>query len=346
MLITAIGSGGLGEQTLKALRLVSRDKYKLFGTDVVDCYANRELVENWYKVPKANASDYLEKIKKICRELDIHVLIPGSEAELKVISNARSYFDEHKIFLPINNKELIELCMDKTSLNSKLKSFGFSVPKYIESFDRSHLKSIDFFPVIVKPRTGGSGSSNVFIAQSMKQLLALIDYLNASDSSVQFIIQEYVGRPDQEFTVGMLHDTEGVFINGIALKRDLTKSLSVRSSERNLTSREDLGEILVVSSGISQGVIGAFPEVTGKCQEIANALGSTGPLNIQCRFVDGEVIVFEINPRFSGTTSLRAIAGINEPELLIQSKFGAIANHHFVSENKIIERILIERLCN
>jgi len=28
--------------------------------------------------------------------------------------------------------------------------------------------------------------------------------------------------------------------------------------------------------------------------------------------------VFEINPRFSGTTSLRAIAGFNEPDVLIR----------------------------
>ena len=42
------------------------------------------------------------------------------------------------------------------------------------------------------------------------------------------------------------------------------------------------------------------------------------PINIQCRFVAGEVIPFEINPRFSGTTSLRALAGYNEPDVLVR----------------------------
>jgi carbamoyl-phosphate synthase large subunit len=30
------------------------------------------------------------------------------------------------------------------------------------------------------------------------------------------------------------------------------------------------------------------------------------------------VIPFEINPRFSGTTSLRALAGYNEPDVLVR----------------------------
>jgi carbamoyl-phosphate synthase large subunit len=39
---------------------------------------------------------------------------------------------------------------------------------------------------------------------------------------------------------------------------------------------------------------------------------------VQCRLVDGEVYVFEINPRFSGTTSLRAMVGYNEPDILLK----------------------------
>ena len=235
--------------------------------------------------------------------------------------------------------------MDKARLNNTLKSLGFLVPKYIETFERSKINKINFFPIILKPRTGGKGSSNVFIAQSPKQLIALADYLNISDKSSDFIIQEYTGTPEQEYTVGILHDKRGVFIDGITLKRDLTKSLSVRSKERNLTGQKILGEYLVVSSGVSQGVIGAFPKITNQCRKIADALGSTGPLNIQCRLIDGKVSVFEINPRFSGTTSLRAIAGLNEPDLLIQSKFGILPKMSNLNRSdKIIERVLIDML--
>jgi len=82
-----------------------------------------------------------------------------------------------------------------------------------------------------------------------------------------------------------------------------------------------LGSHLGISSGISQGEIGRFPSVTNQCKEIAAKLGATSAMNIQCRLVNGKVYVFEINPRFSGTTSLRAICGYNEPEILVRSHF-------------------------
>ena len=40
-------------------------------------------------------------------------------------------------------------------------------------------------------------------------------------------------------------------------------------------------------------------------------------MNIQGRYAHKKFYTFEINPRFSGTTYFRALAGINEPDLLI-----------------------------
>jgi carbamoyl-phosphate synthase large subunit len=152
----------------------------------------------------------------------------------------------------------------------------------------------------------------------MKELKALAIYLGLGIITSCFMIQEYVGTPDQEFTVGVLHDLEGRYFNAIAVKRHLKSGLSVRTSVENRTNRKELGPRLVISSGVSQGDIGRYGEVTAQCREIADRLGSRGPLNLQCRFVDGKVRVFEINPRFSGTTSLRAMVGLNEPDLLVR----------------------------
>ena len=85
----------------------------------------------------------------------------------------------------------------------------------------------------------------------------------------------------------------------------------------NRTGRAELGKNLVISSGVSHGDIGRFPEVTEPCKEIAAKLGARGPINIQCRLFRGKVYPFEINPRFSGTTGLRAMVGFNEPQQLI-----------------------------
>ena len=39
--------------------------------------------------------------------------------------------------------------------------------------------------------------------------------------------------------------------------------------------------------------------------------------------VDGALVVFEVNPRFSGTEAMRAMAGWNGPEALVDAHLGA-----------------------
>jgi carbamoyl-phosphate synthase large subunit len=152
-----------------------------------------------------------------------------------------------------------------------------------------------------------------------------------------------VGTPEQEYTVGVLHDMEGNYINSIAVKRAFTGQLNVRMSVANVTKNAELGTRLLISSGVSQGAIGRFPEVTSQCKEIAKAIGARGPLNIQCRLVRGAVKVFEINPRFSGTTSLRAMVGYNEPDVLMRVHlFGETVKTDFTYQEGYILRKLVE----
>jgi carbamoyl-phosphate synthase large subunit len=111
----------------------------------------------------------------------------------------------------------------------------------------------------------------------------------------------------------------------------------------NNTSRSELGTKLVISSGVSHGYIGRHNQVTEQCKEIAKAIGVKGAINIQCRLVDGVVKVFEINPRFSGTTSLRAMVGYNEPDILIRRHlFGEVISKDFEYEEALILRGLTE----
>lgn len=106
------------------------------------------------------------------------------------------------------------------------------------------------------------------------------------------------------------------------LQRQILSGLSNRLHLSNRTDRHELGKILAVSSGISQGKIVHCEPVQSEAEKIAEALGSSGPLNIQGRWDGERFVLFEINPRFSGTTPMRAMANFNEPELLIDSYLG------------------------
>ncbi len=343
VLVTAIGGSGHGEQVLKALLLSNSKEYILFGTDSNSNCPQKDLVSKFFVLPSASSSNYLERLYEILDICKIDILIHGCEPELRLFSKHRKEISERGVLLLLNSDEVISLCMNKGATNSFLEVNGFKPPKYIEVQSTKEFSSIDWFPVVVKPSIGGGGSSNVYIAQTHLELMNLAEYLHLSEEDSSFIIQEYVGLPSDEFTVGVLSSMDGELLNSIAVRRLMSGQLNIRSKVKNRTSRSDLGTHLVVSSGVSQGAVGKFPEVTEQCEDIARKLNSKGPLNIQCRLVDGQVKVFEINPRFSGTTSLRAMVGFNEPDLLIRHHyFKEKIEKNFLFEEKSIIRTLKE----
>ena len=343
ILITAIGGGGHGDQILKAIRLADRKRYFIVGADAQKDCLQSQWVDEFVTLPFANSDDYIPELLSVCNRFGVKALFHGCEPELKVFSEHRDKIEEQGILLPINPTELIRTCMNKEKTNQWLSELGFEPPRYMRAKTREQLREIDWFPVVVKPSVGGGGSANAFIAQNQVELLGLADFLGFELVADTFIIQEYVGTPDDEYTVGVLHDMDGNYINSIAVKRLLAGQLNIRTSVANRTERHDLGEKLVISSGISHGHIGRYQEVTEQCREIAQAIGARGAINIQCRFVDGKVKVFEINPRFSGTTSLRAMVGYNEPDILIRKHlFGENVEQNFAYRESLILRGLFE----
>jgi carbamoyl-phosphate synthase large subunit len=314
--VGAIGGGGHGDQILKALRLAGGDRYVIVGGDASPYCPQFADVDVPVILPKASDPSYFEAVIGLSKKFGVRAVFHGCEPELLALHRNRQVFSDEKILLPINPPDVIETCMDKARTAEFLKESGFKPPRSWSFDGPDTLDAIDTYPVIVKPSRGGGGSRDTFVAQSRRQLEILADYLNIMKEP--FLVQEYVGRFDEEYTVGVLHDLDGRLINSIAIRRLMNSALNMRLAVKNQTDRTDLGEWLAVSSGVSHGLVGDFPDVRRQCEIIAAKLGARGPINIQCRFVDGVVRVFEINPRFSGTTSLRAMVGYNEPDLLLR----------------------------
>lgn len=343
VLITAIGGGGHGEQILKALRLSNDGRYTIFGADANPRSPQFALVDQAITLPLASDPCYLEVLLDLIDRNGIQALFHGCEPELRLFSRHRDALAQRGVFLPINPPEVIDLCMDKAATNRTLAELGYQCPRYFSLNSRDDIEQVDFYPVVVKPSVGGGGSANVYVAQDRTELLGLADYLGLDRHVSQFVVQEYVGTPEDEFTVGVLHDLDGQYLNSIAVRRALSGQMNVRMSVPNRTGRARLGSRLVISSGISQGFVGRFPSVTSQCTEIARAIGSRGPINIQCRLVNGKVLVFEINPRFSGTTSIRAMMGYNEPDALLRRHvFGERIEVDFAYREGFVSRNLVE----
>ena len=62
--------------------------------------------------------------------------------------------------------------------------------------------------------------------------------------------------------------------------------------------------------------------ICSQCEALARKLGSRGPLNVQGRLRDGVFLPFEVNPRFSASTYLRALAGVNELAIYLRNVCG------------------------
>lgn len=344
-LVTAIGGGGHGEQILKALLQDKSGVVQVFGGDANPNCPQFKHVEKAFVLPFASDPAYLTAVLDICAKHEIRALFHGCEAELKLFSQERQRIEDKGIFLPINPAHVIDICMDKVRTAEFLNEAGFEPPAFAEITCTKNLGDVNFFPAVVKPRVGGGGSANCHIVQSARELEALAVLLDIEHTGQSFMIQEYVGTPEQEYTVGVLHDMDGNFVNSIALKRELIGQLNIRLKVPNRTNRHDFGQNLVISSGVSHGYVGSFPEVTTRCEDLAKAIGAKGAINIQCRLVEGKVKVFEINPRFSGTTSIRAMMGYNEPLTLLRHQLlGEPIETRFAYESGWVLRSLYETI--
>jgi carbamoyl-phosphate synthase large subunit len=338
--LTGIGGGGHGEQILKALRL-GQLQYDITGTDISDACANRNEVDAFALLPRATDPKYLDEVRSLAKTRECVAIFHGSEPEMVAFSRARSVLQSDGFYVPVNPPSVLDLCQDKARTMRHLAAHGFHVPKFLEVQALENLNTWNIFPAILKPAVGGGGSANVFIVQSREELATFAEYLLGICECL--LLQEYLGTADEEFTVGVLFGCDGALINSIAIKRVINNALTIRTQVPNRTGRSELGSRLIISTGISQGHVADWPDVRQACEKIAASLSPVAPVNIQCRVVRGSVIPFEINPRFSGTTSLRAMAGYNEPDTLIRRDvLGEEIAQHFPYKETLILRGLRE----
>lgn len=315
VLVTGVGGGGVGEQIMFALR-TAETPYRIIATDMDPHSLGLHSADKGYVVPRSTDELYITRMLEICKSEGVKVLIPGSEAELIKISETREIFRDHDVIPLINTESVINLCLNKWKTYLFLQKEGFKVPITSIRPPARGIRLCDDkieYPMIVKPYLGTGGSRFVFVAQNEEELNFFVQYIRRNGSEP--MIQEYVGSAENEFTVGVLTSFEGDVLGSIALKRRLSGRLSTLCVIKNY---RDASKPIHISTGISQGLIDDFPEVRKNAESIALKLGSRGPINIQCRVVEGESFVFEINPRFSGTESLRALAGYNAPDALIR----------------------------
>lgn len=315
VLVTGVAGGTIGEQVCKALRC-GHNRYEIVATNQDLSHVAVVRAEHYESLPKADDPEYLSVLMGLIRRYAVQFVIPGSEPELIAMSSHREELADTGAKLLVNSHPVITTCIDKVRTFEFLGNRGFQIPLTREVSDLDSLSHLpDRFPWIVKPAKDSGGSACVFIAQDRDELCFFVSYL--LKCGYRTLVQEYVGTASDEYTVGVLHYPDGVLAGSVVIRRQILSGLSNRLRISNQTGRTELGPVLAVSTGISQGELVDSVEIRSQAEAIAGAFGSTGPLNIQGRWNHDHFVPFEINPRFSGTAPMRAMAGFNEPEALI-----------------------------
>lgn len=302
VMVAGVGGASLGTEIRKCLELAGG--YEIFGCDISrTAYGLYELGfnETWLISP----DDYEANVLRACRECGAQFLIPGGEQPMVLLGAAARSFEEEGISLLSNTAEVIVQHSDKTKTFTQLAANGIPVPRTVHVTSQQDFDHVGF-PCIIKPATGSGGSVGVFYAVNADEAMIYADFIRRSGNPP--IAQEYVSETEGEFTIGVLSLPDGRVAGSIALRRTLDAKLSVAYRGRGG----------VISSGYTQGHIGEYTDLCRQAERIAEVIGSRGPINIQGRVRDGVLLPFEINPRFSASTYLRALAGFNEVDMLIK----------------------------
>ncbi|WP_219918552.1 ATP-grasp domain-containing protein [Rhodanobacter sp. PCA2] len=301
-MIAGIGGASLGTEIGKALRLAG--KYRIYGCDVSPTAYG--LYESAFdKTFRVARTDYVSNVIDACRKTNTSWLIPGGEQPTSLLGAASTQISQAGIQLLANDASIITAFSNKQHAFERLAKYGFSIPRTIPITSERDIEQIGL-PCIVKPAAGSGGSASVFFAVSVAEAMIYAEFIRRSDNMP--IVQEYIDDAEGEFTIGVLSLSDGRIAGSVALRRALDAKLSVAYRGRGG----------VVSSGYSQGYIGEFPELCAQAEKIAQGIGSRGPINIQGRVRDGILLPFEINPRFSASVYLRALAGFNEIDTLVR----------------------------
>ncbi len=296
-LVTGVGSN-IGQGVAKALRAAFPDAF-IAGTDREALAAGFFALDRGRALPSSEHETYVDRVVEACVEDGIEIVLVGSHGELGPLARARDAIQERSgALVLVSAAARVERCVDKHALVEHLRASGLAHPRStVDASERGlhELAGEVGFPLVVKPRRG-QGSHDVRVVADRDQLA------RAVAGTRDPIVQEHLGSPDEEHTVAVLCDRHG-------------KAGAVTAMRRTLLA----GTTVVAETGRFEGV-------ESEAVRVAESLDLVGPVNVQLRTTERGPVTFEVNPRFSGTTGMRALAGWNDV---------AAAVRHFLDDEPI-----------
>lgn len=273
LLITGCG-GDIAISIARILRM-SGVAQAIIGCDIHLDHPGEAFFDACFVVPRCSDPTYWQRVPELVRQNEIDAVIVAAEPEIRHYHRRGGVPAIEGATVIMANREALEIGLDKLKTAEMLKECGLPFPWTVNAEEGEPLE----FPCILKAREG-SGGKAVYIVQR-----DTADFYRTKRAA--HIWQELLEPVEQEYTCG-LYGTRSGEVRSIIFRRKLLGELT--------------GSGEVVEDGAIRQLLGC----------VARRLHLRGSINVQLRKTMRGPVIFEINPRFSGTVMFRHQLGFTD----------------------------------
>ncbi len=293
-MITGAGSG-VGQAIAKSLRLSDLDA-TIVMADIDPFNPGFFRGHETILIPRVEESGMLDEITSIIRVHRIDAVMIGSVFDMMFFAENKAAIEtETGAMVVTSPPDVIEMATDKWLTAEFLRRHGLAHPRSHAVVDIDAAVEVARgwgFPVIVKPRRGRA-SHGVHVISDIDKLghaLAL-----SEDPLLQEMISAPSAALSTEYTCSVVKLSDGRVLGPFTARRSLRA-----------------GHSWVVE-------VDVFNQLHPLLAAITDAVPFLGPFNIQLMIGPVGPVPFEFNPRFSGTSAMRAHFGFNEAEMILRA---------------------------
>jgi carbamoyl-phosphate synthase large subunit len=295
--------------------LKCESSFNVVGADANSKAVGRFLLKDFSTIPLAEDPSFIDAVLALCREKNIHVVMPLVTRELIPLSQHKREFELAGAKLLLSATESLAIANDKSQLYQFLQWRGMDLPAFrvVETADQfvDAARELDFpaKPICFKPSvSNGSRGFRIINANINEHELlfrekpgaAYISFDNAvrilsAGSFPQLLVSEFL--PGDEYSVDCLAKNGETIIAVPRSRKKMINGISV------------------------EGTFEKDEPAIDYCSQIIRELRLHGNIGIQLKKSQtGKPLLLEINPRVQGTISAGLGAGINLPLLAVKQE--------------------------
>lgn len=291
---------------------------KVVGGDMSTDPTNKYLVDKFYRVPAVKDPTYADVLLDICKKEKVDIFFPQMSAELPVLLENISRFDDAGIKVSITRNDSLYIANNKLKLFEFMKENNIPVSKFavissLDDFDKA-IREVGYpeKPVCVK-LTESSGARGVRVIDDSKSRYHIFAHEKPDSFYISYEDMKKTLEDADEFPELMVME----YLSGDEYDVDL-----IADNGKVLYMAGRRNPVMVMSI-TQESVLEKNEEAYRIAEQIVEKLGLDGVIGIDYKFAeDGSCRLLEINPRIDATVSIFAAGGLNLPYLQVKHLLG------------------------